>query len=313
MGLPPDENLPEVVEQRPTTGASTLPEVVPDSSPEAAPPRFYYEPDKYPAQYDDAPKLPHDEPSPVMQTPGQQYHQYQQPWPGAANPVSAVSPDSSVPWQSFPTGDGDDRTFVGSGPAPEKRICGLRKRLFIIIAAIVGLVIVVAAIGGGVGGAMAARNSQKSTDEAASAQTASASTSGSSATSTTAITTTTTQSSTSTSSAPTPTMTNLNNQTDPSVFKRFAFQAYEKPNMNGNLTQIYTDEGFFDLKFNATSYIWLPNKTDCCVTFCADKKTFLGYWCDTRRRNETEKGKGFARISIWCGRWTNTDMQKKCS
>jgi hypothetical protein len=174
MGLPPDENLPEVVQQRPVTGASTLPEVVPDLSPEAAPQMYYHEPGKYPAQYDDAPKLPHEEASPVMQMAGQPYadqpyNQYQQQsWPGAENPVSAVSPESSVPWQSFPGGDGDDRTFIGSGPPPEKRICGLRKRVFIIVAAIVGLVVIVAAIGGGVGGAMAARNSQNSADEAAS-------------------------------------------------------------------------------------------------------------------------------------------------
>jgi hypothetical protein len=145
--------------------------VVPDSSPEAAQGQPYYmESDKYPAYYDTAPKLPHETPSPGMLTPGQQY---QQPWTGSdAATVSAISPNSSVPWQSFPAGD-DQQTYVGSEPEQEKRICGIRKRLFIIIAVIVGLVVVAAAVGGGVGGSRAAR--QSSGDGAEAAETASAS------------------------------------------------------------------------------------------------------------------------------------------
>jgi len=169
-GRPADENLPEVVWHPPTTprGEQVLPEVVPDSSPEAAQQRYFTETDKYPAYYDNAPKLPYDA---GAYSPGQQYYQPQQPWMpvGAeAQGISAISPNSSVPWQSFPEGD-DQRTYVGSEPAPEpeKRICGLPKRLFIIIAAIVGVVVVAAAVGGGVGGAMASKSS--SNDAAAAA------------------------------------------------------------------------------------------------------------------------------------------------
>jgi hypothetical protein len=117
--LPADENLPEVVPHQPQP--TPLPEVVPDSSPEAAQGQPYYmESDKYPANYDTAPKLLQETPSPGILTPGQQY---QQPWTGSdAATVSALSPNSEVPWQSFPAGD-DQHTYVGSEPEREKRIC----------------------------------------------------------------------------------------------------------------------------------------------------------------------------------------------
>jgi len=168
MGLPADENLPEVVQHQPSPqDHRVLPEVVPDSSPEAAQQRYFMETDKYPAYYDTAPKLPHED---GFLAPGQQYHQPQG-WTGTEQSVSAISPNSSLPWQSMPPGGDDEQTYVGSEAAPEKRICGIRKRLFIIIAVIVGLVVVGAAVGGGVGGSMAARSS----DEAAAAETTSAS------------------------------------------------------------------------------------------------------------------------------------------
>ena len=181
-GRPADENLPEAVQhpqpQPPMASATPLPEVVPDSSPEFAQPRHYMETDKYPVYYDAAPKFPHEPQTPGMQgmpSPGHQSHQSHQPWTDAEHSVSMMSPDSSLPWQSFPPGD-DQQTYVGSEPpAPEKRICGLRKRLFIIIAVIVALVVVGAAVGGGVGGSIAAR--QGSSDGAGPAETSSASSS----------------------------------------------------------------------------------------------------------------------------------------
>ncbi len=161
MGLPPDEHLPEVVPQSPTS----YPEVVPDLSPEAVQQQFYVESDKYkyPVCYDDAPKQFYDGSPPPAQLSGQQYYR---PWTGAENlgAVSALSPGDSVPWQSFTpgSGGGDDETYVGTEPEPEKRICGLRKRLFIITAVILGIVVIAAAVGGGVGGSMAARQSSGS-------------------------------------------------------------------------------------------------------------------------------------------------------
>ena len=172
MGLPPDEYLPEVVPQPSTP--YPYPEVVPDSSPEAAQQRFYTESDKYkyPVCYDDAPKQFYEGPPPAAQHSGQQHYR---PWTGAENlgGVSALSPGDSVPWQPFNPGGGggDDETYVGSEPEPEKRICGLRKRLFIAMLALV--VVVVVAVGGGVGGSMAAR--QNSGSEASSSSASSSS------------------------------------------------------------------------------------------------------------------------------------------
>ncbi|KAK3291116.1 uncharacterized protein B0H64DRAFT_42703 [Chaetomium fimeti] len=314
MGRPqaPDEGLPEVVQNRPTPVPNPhgdhLPEVVPDSSPEAAQgQRYFMETDKYPAQYDTAPKLLHEEPTTPGTSPGQQY---QQPWgPGSVggdHSVSALSPNSSVPWHSFPPGADDQQTYVGSEPETEKRICGLRKRLFIIIAVIVGIVVVVAAVGGGVGGAMAARQ----TDEAAPAETSSAAESTSSAASTTASGETGTST---TSSAPSPSITNLNDQVDPRIFEKFAFQGWAKNNYTGNATEVLLEPGFYDLDINVVSYYWVTNKTDCCVTFCKDHEETGGFKCDSVRQNATQDQTGFSRVSLWCGNRLNEEWQVKCS
>jgi hypothetical protein len=172
MARPADENLPEVVEvhHRPAANPNNYPEVVPDTSPEFTQQRYYIETDKYPAYYDTAPKLPYEQPYPAMPSPEQHYHQ---PWTGGEHPGSAmISPNSSLPWQSFGPGADDQQTFVGSEAPPDKRICGVRKRLFIIIAVIVGLVVVGAAVGGGVGGSMAAsQGSDEATAAAAETET----------------------------------------------------------------------------------------------------------------------------------------------
>ncbi|KAK4119057.1 hypothetical protein N657DRAFT_684741 [Parathielavia appendiculata] len=283
MGRPPaDEHLPEVVPHQPQP--APFPEVVPDSSPEAAEGQRYYMPsDKYPAYYDTAPKLPHEEPS--MGHIGQD--PYQQPWPETDPTVSAISPNSSVPWQSFPSGGDDQQTCVGSEPEREKRICGCSKRLFIIIAVIVGLVIVGAAVGGGVGGSMAARQASET-----------ASASGTGATGAAVGTTTATATASSTSSAPSPTITSLLDQTDPAMFQTFMFQAWQGNNFTGQRTDILWEEGYYNLGFNATSYIWVQEVVKCCLTFCADETNDLGWYCDARRRNATDDPAGFPRLAI---------------
>jgi len=314
MGRPqaPDENLPEVAENRPYLAPNPhgdhLPEVVPDSSPEAAQQRYYMETDKYPAQYDTAPKLLHEEPLTPEMSPMQQYRQ---PWGPASivggdyHSVSALSPNSAVPWHSFHSDD--QQTYVGSEPEAEKRICGLRKRLFIIIAVVLAVVIIAAAVGGGVGGAMASRQSDS---DAAPAETDSATESGSSPTS--ASSTDPTAAST-TSSAPTPSITFLNNQTNPSVFEMFAFQGFSGNNFTGNATDIYLEPGYYDFNISITSYVWVTKKTDCCVTFCKDKKTTGGFRCDPIRRNRTEDNESFPRVSLWCGNRLNEVKQVQCS
>ncbi|KAL2018430.1 hypothetical protein VTK56DRAFT_849 [Thermocarpiscus australiensis] len=297
MGRPEDENLPEVVPNQP----APLPEVVPDSSPEAvaAQQRFFVEQGKYPAYFDNAPKLPHEQ-----DTQGQ-YGAYGQQWAGTGDPASAVSPNSSVPWQPFPPG-GDDQTHVGSEPEPERRICGLRRRLFIIVAVIIAVVVIAAAVGGGVGGSMKAREGSGASEAVESGATSSSiSPSGTSSTPTTSSPSSTS----STSSAPSPTISFLNNQTDPRP--GFAFQGFSEKNFEGNATAILRDEGFHDLGLNAWSYVWLPNNTDCCVTFCANQTTSTGYRCDMWHRNASSSS--FSRVSLWCGRNTNIEAREKCS
>ncbi|KAK6538485.1 hypothetical protein TWF694_010068 [Orbilia ellipsospora] len=62
-------------------------------------------------------------------------------------------------------GYGGNPQFNGSGPAPEfipeRRICGLKRSLFITLAVVIGIIIA-AAVGGGVGGALASKNNKSS-------------------------------------------------------------------------------------------------------------------------------------------------------
>ena len=95
------------------------------------------------------------------------------------------------------------------------------------------------------------------------------------------------------------------------VFQRYAFQGYSAANFTGNATSILFDEGYYDFGFKVKSYIWLPNATNCCITFCQNKTATVGWHCDTRRRNLTDTP--FPRLSVWCGRGTNTKAQTQCS
>jgi hypothetical protein len=130
-----------------------------------------------------------------------------------------------------------------------------------------------------------------------------------STTTTTPTTTTSTQSST-TSSAPTPSITFLNNQTDPTLFQKYAFQGFSETNFTGKKTSILYEEGFYDFGYNISSYVWIANGTNCCLTFCASKTVDVGYYCDDRKRPAVQDE--FPRLSIWCGR-SNTSLRKKCS
>lgn len=168
MGLPPDEHLPEVV---------------PDTSPQAISyveeqykQRQYDDRDKYPVLYDDAPKIP----SGMAYAQGQQY-------PAMAE----TSPGGSLPWEPLSAieetqaghaggaaggGGGGPGGFGGVGavdggeherPVDERRICGLRRKIFFIVL-IVALVVIAVAIGGGVGGGVSAARSRKNSDSGSS-------------------------------------------------------------------------------------------------------------------------------------------------
>jgi len=79
-----------------------------------------------------------------------------------------------------------------------------------------------------------------------------------------------------TSSSLTPKPTFLNNQT-----QDFAFQPFEKHDYKGQAIQPIKTQGPFHLSFNSSSYVWQPNGTNCCVTFC-EGFTWEGWWCTQR-------------------------------
>jgi len=88
----------------------------------------------------------------------------------------------------------------------------------------------------------------------------------------------------------------LNNGTAPPP--GLAFQAFSEPQYNGTATAIIQEEGFFDIG-ERRSYVWLPDDTRCCLTFCKDRETSTGWWCATRYRANASDV--FSRVYIWCG------------
>ncbi|KAK0629384.1 hypothetical protein B0T17DRAFT_486656, partial [Bombardia bombarda] len=78
----------------------------------------------------------------------------------------------------------------------------------------------------------------------------------------------------------------------------FSFQGFTEPSYKGNATSILDREDLYDFDINCRSYVWLPNGTGCCHTFCANQTIPMGYWCDPRYRDNTSDG--FNRIIIWC-------------
>ncbi|PMD61763.1 uncharacterized protein K444DRAFT_662754 [Hyaloscypha bicolor E] len=189
---------------------------------------------------------------------------------------------------------------AGRPPVEEKKIWGLKRRMFFIILAVI-LVVVAIAVGGGVGGAMASKSKSKSKSAADSAPAVSTSSGALSGTQTqapatvspssTAATnsgvsgsTTTTSSSPSSSTSP---LTFLNNETTPSA--SFAFQGFAAANYLGDATSIIHSEGGTNFSFQLNSYVWLPNATSC-----------VGWWCDERYRPSASGS--FGRIFVWCGK-----------
>jgi hypothetical protein len=131
VGFRHEDNLPEV-------RADNSPQAL--SNPEAEFKRGYFEEQdpKYPVIYDEAPKaivLPEDSPQSTS---------------------TATEPVERTPEEEAP--------FV-----EERKICGLKRRMFFIILVMI-LVIIAIAVGGGVGGAMASKSKSKSKSAADSAQ-----------------------------------------------------------------------------------------------------------------------------------------------
>lgn len=105
-------------------------------------------------------------------------------------------------------------------------------------------------------------------------------------------------SSSTTSTAPEPTF--LNNQTGLAT-NGFAFQGFSQNDYLGDATTIIRDEGGTNFDFDIHSYVWLPNVTVCCLSFCTNATAAgrTGWWCNKRyQKSSTDV---FSRIFVWCG------------
>ncbi|KAE9368823.1 hypothetical protein N431DRAFT_561161 [Stipitochalara longipes BDJ] len=266
-GFVHEDNLPEV-------RIDNSPQAL--SNPEAEFKRKYFEESepKYPAIYDNAPKT-------VV--------------------LEEVSPPSA------PTTTAGERAPQQT-LAENRKILGLKRRVFFILLVVV-LVIIAISVGAGVGTAMSSKsksNTKASTASAPGVSTASSPSSSiqapaiasqSSTVTTTSSISTVTKSSSHPSS--TSSLTFLNNQTTPS--SSFAFQGFTAASYLGNATSIIHSEGGTDFPFELNSYVWLPNTTACCLSFCvnATNAGLGGWWCD--ERYQPSASAPFGRIFVWCG------------
>ncbi|KAI1848894.1 hypothetical protein JX266_005322 [Neoarthrinium moseri] len=210
-------------------------------------------------------------------------------------PAGLQIPDSPVQRGQQPADDDSVPT-----EKPRRKICGFAARKFWIVL-LLALIVIAAAIGGGVGGGIAASKAQRDRDAQqsngpASTTPAPTRTSGSPLTSTKTSTTPGTA---------TPTA-------DFNVTKYdFSFQSWEQPNFTGRASDKYDEVGAQMFGFNSTSYIWEPNGTDCCVSFCASTERG-GYWCD--KKTQRQASGPFNLIIIACGadERLNSSSAKRC-
>ncbi|KAH6714898.1 hypothetical protein BKA61DRAFT_734246 [Leptodontidium sp. MPI-SDFR-AT-0119] len=230
-------------------------------------------------------------------------------------PQTSISPDESVPSES--TTAAKQAPGAEEPPAKDGKIFGLTRKVFFIILVVL-FVVIAASVGGGVGGTVASSRSNKpapaTTSSEPSSSTSTASTTLQSSTSTPAAASITSQSSTSTSTSSStasasPTATFLNNQTAPA--NSLAFQGFSETDYQGNATAIIRDEGATNFTFDINSYVWLPNTTACCLSFCtnATQEGLIGWRCDARYQKQSSGS--FGRIFVWCG-LEHTNENAKC-
>ncbi|KAH8666793.1 hypothetical protein BX600DRAFT_511692 [Xylariales sp. PMI_506] len=167
-----------------------------------------------------------------------------------------VSPTSPAPPPPEPDKIEESEPSEKSPPT----VCGFPQRSFW-ISVLLAFVVVAGAVGGGVGGGIAASTRAQHTT----------------ATTTSSTSPTPTSSTTSASTSDT-TQVPLSDQV-----QVFSFQAYADKNYGGTASDIFQSIGAFSMGFNASSYIWQPNGSGCCVTFC-QVKSWVGWWCDPQQQ-----------------------------
>lgn len=53
--------------------------------------------------------------------------------------------------------------------------------------------------------------------------------------------------------------------------------------------------------------MWIPNDSDCCVTFCQSKANTTQWWC--RERFQYEASREFPRLGVLCGTDFDRDVK----
>ncbi|RYP72011.1 hypothetical protein DL771_004480 [Monosporascus sp. 5C6A] len=192
-----------------------------------------------------------------------------------------------------PTNAEQSLSSDGKRKHTQETICGCSTKTFWVIL-VLALIIMGAAVGGGVGGGMAASRDAGNQPLGVDASS-----------STTTPTPAPTVSATSSSSPP-PTPTFLNNYT-----QDFAYQAWDEREYGGRATGLFKTQGHFALDFNASSYVWQPNGTHCCVTMCR-QFTWCGWWCQPRYQPNSSAP--FDNIDIVCsGEDTLEASEARCA
>ena len=287
MGAPPDEHLPEVV---------------PEEAPQALDSQeaFYHQDQfndkaaKYLAIYDDAPKYM----APEYMAPehaGDENGNYVSPINTMTDPQSILSPTDTIPWD--PSSAFDDLNAGERSPidekAQERTICGLRRNIFFLLLGL-SLLVIGGSVGGGVGGGITAANNRAAAAAAADAQKTQV-TPGNGG----LLPTQGSANGSPSSPVPSPEPTSLNNQTQ--VKRTWSFQGWSGLNFTGTKTRVYwgDDEAKFrDMPFLILSYVWLRASTGCCVTFCGNLTSEIGWRYEDWKREEASEP--FDRIYVGC-------------
>jgi hypothetical protein len=102
----------------------------------------------------------------------------------------------------------------------------------------------------------------------------------------------------------------LNNQTH--ITDDFAFQGFSDPDYGGNATDILSLEDGVNFNFSIASYVWAPQDTGCCLTFCmnATEAGNVGWLCGARKQPKSSDR--FRRIFVWCGE-VHSEKNAVCS
>ncbi|KAG6000465.1 hypothetical protein E4U21_005419 [Claviceps maximensis] len=158
-----------------------------------------------------------------------------------------------------------------SKPDGQRKIIGMRRHVFWIVLAVLGLMAVIGAVAGGVGIALASKQKNSAT--------------------------------------PSPPVVDpkdiqfLNNETwirDDIL----AFQGFARPNFDGVASRIYVGDGTkafaVNFPFDVYSFAWVPNFHHCCVNLCSNGTDAgrMSFVCGQMKQRVTTRP--VSRVVVWC-------------